>query len=80
MFYSADKTEDLNLGHSMSDNSERLLGGGKRGGARIDRSFCNKDQVVGTSNDYWELRKTRLSQVKEFSAFLCTGRCKVWAH
>ena len=29
MFYLGDKTEDLNLGHSISDNSEELLQEGK---------------------------------------------------
>ena len=51
MFYSADKTEDLSLGHSISDSSETLLQRGK-GGAGTYRSFCNEDQVVGTSKDY----------------------------
>ena len=45
MFYLADKTEDLSPGHSLSDISERLVPGGK-GGAWINRIFCNKDQVV----------------------------------
>ena len=30
MFYSVDKTEDLGQGHSISDNSGRLLQRGKR--------------------------------------------------
>ena len=29
MFYSVDKTEDINAGHSISDSSERLLQRGK---------------------------------------------------
>ena len=51
MFYSVDKTEDLSPGHSISDSSEGLLQRAK-GGARIYRNFCNKDQVVRTSRDY----------------------------
>ena len=51
MLYSVDKTEDLSLEDSLGDRSERLLPRGK-GGARTYRSFCNKDQVVGTSKDY----------------------------
>ena len=35
MFYSADKTEDLSPGHSISDNSERLLQWGKVGSQDI---------------------------------------------
>ena len=51
LFYLADKTEELSLGLSPSETSERLLQRGK-GGARINRGFCNKDQVVRTSKDY----------------------------
>lgn len=29
MFYSEDKTEDVSVGHSISDNAERLLLRGK---------------------------------------------------
>ena len=35
------------------------------------RSFCNKDQVVRTS-----MKENWIYQVKEFSTFLCMGRCK----
>ena len=48
MFYLVDKTEDLNPGCSLLDSSEGLLQRGK-GEARIYRSFCSKDWVVGTS-------------------------------
>ena len=51
LFYLADKTEELSLGCSPSGTSERLLQRGK-GGARINRGFCNKDQVGRTSKDY----------------------------
>lgn len=50
VFYSADKTEDLSQGQSISDISERLLKGGGWG-ASINRGFYNKDQVVGTSKN-----------------------------
>ena len=43
--------EDLSPGASLSDCYEELLWGDK-GGARIYRSFDNKNQVVGTSKDY----------------------------
>ena len=49
MFYSVDKTEDLSLGCSLS---LRGCSEEARGGARIYRTFCNEDQVVGTSKDY----------------------------
>ena len=42
MLYLKDKTEDLSLGHSISDNSESgLLQRGKRG-AKIYRRFATK--------------------------------------
>ena len=44
----------------ISENSEALLRRGKRG-ARTHMSFCNKDQVVGTSKDYCE-RKSDISR------------------
>ena len=44
------------------------------GRARICRSFCNKDQVVRTSKDYCELKKTR--HLRNLALFLCMGRCK----
>ena len=43
MFYLANKTEVFSLGHMISDSSERLLQRGE-GGARIYRSFCNKNK------------------------------------
>ena len=43
MFYSADETEDLSLGHSPSESSEGLLRRAKVGGARICRDFCNSE-------------------------------------
>ena len=51
MFYMVDLLRTSGPGDSISDNSERLLCGGD-GGARIFKSFCNKDQVVRTSKDY----------------------------
>jgi len=41
----------ISLRHSISERSEVLLPRGK-GGARICKSFCNKDQVIITSTDY----------------------------
>ena len=43
----------ISLGHSISERSEvkeDLLKG--KGGARICKSFCNKDLVIRTSADY----------------------------
>ena len=51
MFYLEDKTEDLSLGHSISDNSEKLFQGNKVGAGHIGL-FATKDQTVGTSKYY----------------------------
>ena len=48
----------LERGHSPSESSERLLQRGK-GGTRLYKNFCNKEQVVGTSKDDWLPKKTR---------------------
>ena len=77
MFYSVDKTEDLSLRHSISDNSERLLWRGK-GGAGYIRDFCNKRPCIW--NQKITIKENQVSQVKGFSAFLCMGRCKIWAY
>ena len=58
----ADKIENLSPGCSLQDSSERLLPRGKEG-ARIWRRYC-KDQVVGTSKDYCDLKKTRLLRLR----------------
>lgn len=44
-------SKDLSPGHSLSDYSRQLRRG--KEGARIYRSVCNKDQVTGTSKDYY---------------------------
>ena len=51
MSYLANRTEDLCLEGSLSDNSERLLHSGRRG-ARLYRRFHNKDQTIETSKGY----------------------------
>ena len=43
MFYSVDKTEDINAGHGIPDSSERLLQRGKVG----------SQDIVGTPNNYY---------------------------
>ena len=47
-----------------------------RGGARIYRSFCDKGKVVANIKRLLLIKENQISQVKEFSAFLCMGRCK----
>ena len=79
MFYSVDKSEDISPGHSISDNSERLLWGGK-GGARIYRSFQNK--IPGN----WNIRRSllikenQIFQVKNLVLFYVWEAASVRAH
>ena len=61
--------EDLSPGDRLSGSSERLLQRG-RGGARIYGSFLQPKQAVGTSKDYYSLKKNQTSQFNEFSHFL----------
>ena len=79
MFYLSDKTQDLSLGHSISGNSERLFRRGKGGQPGYIRVFATKDQVVGIKR-LLSIKENQIYQVREFSAFLCMGRCKTWAH
>ena len=65
MFYSADKTEDWSLGHSLSDKLRR----GNRWWGWIFSDFCNKDQVVGTSKDYCYLKKSRHLKLRNLALF-----------
>ena len=56
MFYLVDKTEDLSQEYSNSalrDSSKEV-----REEPRYVGNFCNKDQVVGTSKDYFENHKS----------------------
>ena len=48
IFYSTDKTEDLSLGHSVSETLRDCSEGAE---TRTYRRFCNKDQVVETSKE-----------------------------
>ena len=59
MYYSV----DLSPGHNLSDNSEELLGRGKRG-ARIYRSFCKK-QTNKQKNPKTTTKKNPKTQVVE---------------
>lgn len=49
-----------------------------RWGASIYKSFCNKNQVVGTSKDTCSLKKNSCLKLMKFSTFLYMGRCKSW--
>ena len=73
MFYLVAKTEDLSLGHSLSNNSRRLIWRGKDG-ARILYEFlpqrlCSRDIII--------FKKNQTSHVSEFCPFLCIKRPRV---
>ena len=64
-----------NLGDSISSNPERTAL--RRKGEKSHYiEICNKRQVVWTSKVFLWIKENQISQVKEFSAFLCLGRCK----
>ena len=77
MFYSVDKTEDLGLGYSISDNSGRLLqrGKGVEGSQDMQRFL---QQKPGSQNikRLLLIKNNQISQVNEFSTSLCMRRCK----
>ena len=61
LIYSTDKTEDLRLGHSVS---ETLRDSSEGAETRTYRRFCNKDQVVETSKEGKKVKS--LSQAQLF--------------
>lgn len=73
MFYLVAKTEDLSLGHSLSDNSKKLIWRGKDG-ARILYGFLPQRPC---SRDIKRFQKNQTCQVSEFCAFLCIKRPRV---
>ena len=77
MFSLADKTEGLRPEDSLSDGSEVLLQRG-HGGAEIHSSFCDKDQVVGTSKDYCSLKKTRHLRLRNLALFYVWEDARAW--
>ena len=50
------------------------------GGARVYRSFCNKNQVVGRSNNYCWLKKIRHPKLRSLPLFCVREDAGVWAH
>ena len=74
-------TEDLSLGHSLSDSSEGLFQWGK-GGARVCRFLHNKQTNKQKTPGSWNIKtlllikENQTSPVNEFSPLLCMERCK----
>ena len=74
MFYLADKTEDLSLGCSLSDGSDGLLQTGK--GKPGHSGDLQQKPGIRNIKRLLLIKENQTSQVKEFSAFLCMGRCQ----
>ena len=72
-------SEDLSLEKSLSESSEGLPRRGEEG-AGIHRTFCNKNQVVGTSKDYCLLKKTGHLKEMNLAFFSVWEDARVWAH
>ena len=71
VFYLVVFLRTSSLEDSLSDSSEGLFRRGK-GGDRIYREFCNKYQII---KRLLLIEENQISQVNEFSALLCMGRC-----
>ena len=67
-------SEDFKPKGQDSDHSEGLLLRGK-GGARIYRSFLQQRLGNRGIKRLLLMKENQVSQVNEFSAFLCMGRC-----
>ena len=82
MFNSVDKSENISPGHSISDNSERLLWGGKEG-ARIYRSFQNKRPGSWNIKRSLLIKENQMSQVQNLMLFYVWETARVrasWNH
>ena len=71
-FYLVDKTEDLSLGGSLSDSQKGLFR--RRGEPRYTEGFQQRTRSQNIKRLLG--KKSQTSQVKEFSTFLCLGRCR----
>ena len=74
MFYLVDKTEDLTLGHNISDNSETVLK--RQGGSQDMQEFLQQKPGSQNIKRLLLIKNNQISQVNKFSTFLCMGRCK----
>ena len=70
------RNEDCSPGDSVSDSSEKLLWGGKRG--RTYRKVSNKGQVFGKVKRVLIIKENQICQAKEFHYVWEDER--VWAH
>ena len=76
MFYSMGIFRTSSPGDSISSNPERTAPGRQGVGSQVIQTFCNKGQAVGNIKRLLLIKENQISQGKEFSAFLCMGRCK----
>ena len=79
MVYFADKTKDLSLGHSISDNSARLLQRGEVGSQDIEEFL---QQRPGSQNirRLLLLKKIRYLKLRNLALFCVWEDAGVWAH
>ena len=75
MFYLVGIFRILSQGNSISSDLRELLWGGE-GRSQVIQKFFNKGQVVWMSKIDCKLKKTRYLKLRNFSAFLCMGRCE----
>ena len=75
MFYLPVTFRISSLGGSISINPERTAQRRRGGGARFIE-FCNKGADSLNIKRLWIIKEKQISQVREFSAFLCMGRYK----
>ena len=75
MFYLAHNTEDLNLGRSISGNSERLLRRSKKGSQKIQEFLQQSSGSWGIKRRVL-IKEHQIAWVKELSAFRFRERCK----
>ena len=74
MFYLVDQTEDLSLGGNISSNPEKIHSDELRG--ELGYIGVLQQKAGSWENRFLLIKENQISQVKEFSAFLCMGRCK----
>ena len=75
MFYSVGVFRTSDLGDSVSSNPERTAlrrGGEKPGYIEVLQQWAGSLNI----KRLLLIKENQLSQVKEFSTFLCVGRCK----
>ena len=71
-----DLTEDYSLGVNLLDRSEELLQRGRGGSQGWGVGSGEGEDMLKKKNQKTTNHKNQLSQINNFSAFLCMGRSK----